>query len=105
MVTHVDDGGRGLLLQGGGISSILAVFFAGYFHAVVSQAPFFSPLEHVVGPLRAAASFTVDKAPSAGWEGAPASSAVVYPSFLAIPIIVLEKGQRSTVHIVHVNPL
>lgn len=76
----------GLLLGGGGISSILGVFTV-YFNAVVSQLPLFSPLELVVGPLRAAASLTIDKASPAGREGTTASSAVVYPGFLAIAIV------------------
>lgn len=90
------DGASGLLLQGGGVSSILG-FFAVYFDVVVSQTPLFSPLEHVVGPLGAAASLTVDEAPSASWEGAPASSTIVYPGFLAISIIVLGKRKSSII--------
>lgn len=89
-LTHVDDGASGLLLQGGSVSGILG-FLAVYFYAVVSHTPLLSPLEHVVGPLRAAASLAVDEAPSASWEGAPASSTVVYPGFLAVAIVVLGK--------------
>lgn len=86
---YVDDGVSGLLLQGGGVSGVLR-FFAVYFYVVVPQLPRFAPLEHVVRPLRAAAPLTVDEASPASREGAAASSAVVYPGFLSVTIVVLE---------------
>lgn len=91
---YVDDGVSGLLLQGGGVSGVLRLF-AVYFYVVVPQLPRFSPLEHVVGPLRAAAPLTVDEASPASREGAPASSAVVYPGFLSITIVVLEVDTKN----------
>lgn len=81
-----------LLLRGGGVSGALAVLMF-YFEVVVSQLPFFSSLEHVVGPLRAAPSLTVHEAPPASREGTSASTAVVDPGFLAITVVVLEGKQ------------
>lgn len=80
------------LLQVGAVISILA-FFAVDVNVLVTQPPIVSPLEHIVGPLGAAASLPVDKAASAGWEGAPASPTVVYPGFLAISVIVLQENK------------
>lgn len=48
-----------------------------------------------MGPLRAAPSLAVHKAPPASWEGTPASTAVVDPGFLAIAVVVLEEEQGS----------
>lgn len=83
----------GLLLQARGISCTLGIFTV-HFYAFISHTPLFAPLVHVVGPLRAAAPLTVDEAPSASWEGPPASPTVVHPGFLPISIIVLEEKNR-----------
>lgn len=82
-----------VLLEGGGVVCILG-FFAVYVEVLISQSPVVSPLEHVMGPLWAAASLPVDKAPSAGWEGTATSPTVVYPGFLPISIIVLEENPQ-----------
>lgn len=82
-----------VLLQGGGLVCILG-FFAVYVEVLISQPPVVSPLEHVVGPLWAAASLPVDKAASAGWEGTATPPAVVYPGFLPVAIIVLEESPQ-----------
>lgn len=82
-----------VLLQGGGVVCILG-FFAVSIEVLVSQSPVVSPLEHVVGPLWAAASLPVDKAPPAGREGTATSPTVVYPGFLPVSIIVLEENPQ-----------
>lgn len=82
-----------VLLQVGAIVCILG-FFAFDINVLVTETPIVAPLEHVVGPLGAAASLPVDKAASAGWEGAPASPTVVYPGFLAISVIVLQENHQ-----------
>lgn len=84
----------GLLLQARGVSCTLGIFTV-HFYAFISHTPFLAPLVHVVGPLRAAAPLTVDKAPSTSWKGPPASPTVVYPGFLPISIIVLGKKNRA----------
>lgn len=84
----------GLLLQARGISCTLGIFTV-HFYAFISHTSLLAPLVHVVGPLRAAAPLTVDKAPSASWEGPAASPAVVHPGFLPISIIVLGKKTKN----------
>lgn len=84
---------RLVLLQVGAVVCILG-FFAVNIDVLVTQPPIVSPLEHIVGPLRAAASLPVDKAASAGWEGAAASATVVYPGFLTVSVIVLQEKQQ-----------
>lgn len=89
----------GLRLHGGGISGALVVF-AFHLHAFVSHPSFLAALVHVVGPLWAgatAATLSVYEAPPAGRKGSSASSAVVHPGFLPIPIIVLQIGGSSVV--------
>lgn len=85
----------GLLLQARGVSCTLGIFTV-HFYAFISHTPLLASLVHVVGPLRAAAPLTVDEAPSAGWEGPPASPTVVHPGFLPISIIMLGKKKQSS---------
>lgn len=82
-----------LLLLGGDVSGALGVFTL-YFCAVVSQLALLPSLEHVVGPLRAAAPLAVDEAPPAGRDGTPAPPAAVHPGLLAVAVVVLDGGHR-----------
>lgn len=63
---------------------------------LVHQLALLAPLEHVVGPLGAAAPLPVHKAAAAGQEGATASATVVNPSFFSVAIVVLKTGKRAS---------
>jgi len=88
----------------GGVSGALGVFALRYIAAtaaaaaaaaaVVSELRLLRPLEHVVGPLRAAAPLAVDEAAAARREGAAASPAGVHPRLLAVAVVVLEGETR-----------
>lgn len=63
---------------------------------VVSHLGLLGVLEHVVGPLGAAASLAVHEASPAGHEGPPAPPAVIHPGFLAVAVVMLQMGQNET---------
>lgn len=85
--------GLWLRLQGGGLA---LGFFTFYVDVVVPERGLLAALEHVVGPLGAAAAAPpVDEAAAAPRrERAAASAPVVDPGFLSIAIVVLGGERR-----------
>lgn len=66
-----------------------------HLQAVVGQLALLGALEHVVGPLgAAAAALTVHEAAAARREGAPPPASVVHPGFLSVAVVVLKDKQE-----------
>ncbi|PWA14853.1 hypothetical protein CCH79_00020321 [Gambusia affinis] len=65
-------------------------------HGVVRQLALLAALEHVVGPLRAAAAatLTVHEAAAPRREGAPPPAPALHPGLLSVTIVVLEEEEE-----------
>lgn len=65
-------------------------------HGVVRQLALLAALEHVVGPLRAAAAaaLTVYEAAATCREGAPPPAPALHPGLFSVTIVVLEEEEE-----------
>lgn len=63
-------------------------------HGVVRQLALLAALEHVVGPLRAAAALTVHEAATTCREGAPPPAPALHPGLFSVTIVVLEEEEE-----------